>query len=140
MNIADLRNYGNLPVVEKLADAKITPHYDAAIREIKRLITPALYATITAVTPVDPRLADLTETVYAQAMVLLLPSANAMYSEGISDLEETGIGRRWLTPNEIKARIEIYKSRVAELLSVVTDDGDDDTEPVKPQNFYWSEL
>lgn len=139
MTLADLRNYGNLPVVDKLADAILQPHYDAAIREVKRLITPALYTIITAVSPVDPRLPDLNEMVYAQAMVLLLPSANSLYSEGIPVYSET-TDRRWLSPTEINARIEIYKNRVAELLPVVTDDNDEDTEALKPKNFYWSEL
>jgi hypothetical protein len=52
-------------------------------------------------------------------MVRVLPVANAMYSDGIADYTENGIGRRWLTPAELTARIALYQNQANELISVL---------------------
>lgn len=122
MIVAKLRQYGNYPDMSKLPDDTLQPHLDSAKRTIAREV-PAGVLT-------DP---DYIEAVLCQAMIYSLPSANAMYSEGISDYVENGNGRRWLTPAEINARIANYEKRKAELLAVLLPAG-------KPTDFYYEEL
>jgi len=122
MTLEKLRNYGNLPTAEKLSNDTLQIHLDSAIRTIAREVSSGVTTD-----------ADYIEAVLCQAMIYCLPASNAMYSEGISDYAETGIGRRWLTPAEVAGRINAYEKRKAELIAVLVPAG-------KPTEFYYEEL
>ena len=118
MTLEKLRAYGNLPDAARLADIIITPHLESAKRDIKRQLAPGLYASI-IIDPEHEKYPDLEEAVLALAVANSLPASNAMYSEGMADYVENGIGRRWLTPAELDSRIALYEAKSAKLVSVL---------------------
>lgn len=103
--VQNVRDTGGLPDSGKLADSKITPHLDAAAREIKRWI-----GDYSAVSGDD--LADCIDAECCLTMAYFIPALNVLCPESLSTFqkeygelglnfadadEQTTIAGRWET-------------------------------------------
>lgn len=108
--VQNVRDTGGLPDSGKLADSKITPHLDAAAREIKRWIGD--YSSVSG-----DDLADCIDAESCLTMAYLLPVLNLLCPEAISTFQkeygELGLNFLDAKDQEIIAEKWITRARTA---------------------------
>ena len=79
--ITELRTLGNLPAAEKLPDATLLPHLEAAARELVTWVDDCETAT-------GEKLAACKEAEQCIAMSYIIPVLNTFYTEGIATVQK----------------------------------------------------
>jgi hypothetical protein len=105
-SIEQVRQLGGLPPAAKLADAKITPHLEAAARELRRKLGD--YSSRTG----DER-ADCIDAECSIALAYLIPVLNIICPEGLNTVQKEygDLGLNFYDADDQKTLIKMWRDR-----------------------------